>query len=137
MFRQFPKCLNLALIPLNCDVPTRHTMGCEARVSHCYWDSLTFSFSVLTPVPVFSFICTISIITKILFTYTFYTPPSGIHYVLYTYTRVPLLILLQNYTYKIRDCGKCGEHLSLRWHALLMWNALSSILVFFFCTYTD
>ena len=31
----------------------------------------------------------------------------------------------------------CGEHLSLSWPALLMWDVLSSILVFYFCTYTD
>ena len=32
---------------------------------------------------------------------------------------------------------QCGEHLSLSWPALLMWDVLSSILVFYFCTYMD
>ena len=32
---------------------------------------------------------------------------------------------------------QCGEHLSLSWPALLMWDVLSSIFVFCFCTYTD
>ena len=32
---------------------------------------------------------------------------------------------------------QCGEHLSLSWPALLMWDVLSSILVFCFCTCTD
>ena len=32
---------------------------------------------------------------------------------------------------------QCGEHLSLSLPALLMWDILSSILIFCFCTYTD
>ena len=46
--------------------PTRHPMGCQARVSRFKTDcdSLTFFFSELTHVPVFSFIRTISVITK-------------------------------------------------------------------------
>ena len=38
-------------------------------------------------------------------------------------------------TYNIRDFGsRSGEHLSLKWPALLMWDVLFSILVFCFCT---
>ena len=70
---------------------SRHPMGCQAGVSPFVidWDSLTFSFSELTP----AFICTIYVITKIIyihkrtttgvvsidnknsFTYTLYIPP--------------------------------------------------------------
>ena len=50
------------------------------------WDSLTFSFSKLTLVPIFSFICTISIITKIILHIHYTYHHSGIHYILYTYT---------------------------------------------------
>ena len=54
--------------------PTRHPKWMSSGVTtlrDCDWDSLTFSFSELTP----AFIYTISIITKILFTYTLYIPP--------------------------------------------------------------
>ena len=107
------------------------------------WDSLTFSFSELTPVHVFSFICTTSVIIKKFFLYIHYTyHHSGIYYILYTYTRVPLLVLLQFHYYKTTHIKseiteQCGEHLYLRWPVLLMWDVLSSILVFCFCTYTD
>ena len=161
MFRQFQKRLHLysatnlcwyhipssprltytyALIPLNCDAPNpAPKLGVDrgCHTFNCDWDSLTFSLSELTP----AFICTISIITKILlFIYTYHH--SGIHYILYTYTRVPLLLLLQFHYYKTihiksEIAEQCGEHLSLRWHVLLMWDVLSSILVFCFCTYTD
>ena len=62
--------------------------------------------------------------------------------IFYTYTRVPLLVLLQFHYYKTIHIKSeitkyCGEHLSLRWPVLLMWDVLSSILVFCFCTYTD
>ena len=102
------------------------------------YDSLTFSFSELTP----AFICTNSVIKKFFFAYIHYTyHHSGIHYILYPYTRVPLLVLLQFTITKLyiksEIAEQCGEHLSLRWPALLMWNVLSSILVFCFCTYTD
>ena len=126
--------------------PTRHPMfgverGCHPSTDR---DSLTFSFSELTSIPVFSFICTIFVITKISFFlhihYTYHH--SGIHYILYTYTRVPLLVLLIFHYYKTihiksEIAEQCGEHLSLRWPVLLMWDVLSSILVFCFCTYTD
>ena len=46
--------------------------------------------------------------------------------------------LWKNYTYKIRDFGSsAGEHLSLKWPALLMWDVLFSIIVFCFSTYMD
>ena len=62
--------------------------------------------------------------------------------IFYTYNRVPLLVLLQFHYYKTihiksEIAEQCDEHLSLRWPVLLMWNVLSSILVFCFCTYTD
>ena len=68
---------------------TRHPMWMlsgDVTLRDC--DSLTFSFSELSLV--FSFICTIFVIIKIFlfFTYTLYIP-------LYTYTRIPLLVLLQ------------------------------------------
>ena len=36
-----------------------------------------------------------------------------------------------------RSRKQCGEHLSLSWPALLMWDVLSSCLDFCFNTYTD
>ena len=52
--------------------PTRHPMGVSSEgVTLRDWDSLTFSFLELTP----AFICTISVITKILFTFILYIPP--------------------------------------------------------------
>ena len=78
--------------------PTRHPMGCQAGVSYFVidCDSLTFSFSELTP----AFICTIYVITKF-FLHIHYTyHHNDIHYILYTYTRVPLLVLLQFHYYK-------------------------------------
>ena len=125
--------------------PTRHLMGCRARVSRFVtvydYDSLTFSFSEMTP----AFICTISVIIKILLNIHIYIIHTTIvaFIIFYTHILESLYLyyynsLLQNYTYKIRDFGSsAGEHLSLKWPALLMWDVLFSILVFYFCTYTD
>ena len=133
-----------------CTIPyvtplTRHpkcmsSEGVTLRDYDC--DSLTFSFTELTPVPVSQSYAQISIINKFFLHIHYIYHHSGIHYILYTYTRVSLLILLQFHYYKtihIKSdiAEQCGEHLSLRWFALLMWNFLSSILVFCFCTYTD
>ena len=147
------------------------------------WDSLTFSFSELTPVPVFSFICTIYVITKIFYIYIIHTTIvafiifythilESLYLYYYNFTITKLYIYLSNenqrlrnsavstyhrsgihvlyieshyfsiyktYTYsKIQRLRKqCGEHLSLSWPALLMWDVMSSILVFCFCTYMD
>ena len=101
-----------------------------------YWDSHC---------PVLSQSCTctcsiqtISVITKIIYIYQKNYHRSGVHNNLYTYTESHLLRHVQFLLQNIRDCGSSvGEHLSLRWPALLMWDVLSSILVFRFCTYTD
>ena len=158
MFRQFQKRLNLcfdtnlcwyhipssprltytyALIPLNCDAPNPAPDGgmSSGGVTLRDCDYLTFSFSELT----LAFIRTISVITKILFTYTLYIPPSwhslySIHLYLIPFTCTITISLLH---IKSEIAEQCGEHLSLRWPVLLMWNVLSSILVFCFCTYTD
>ena len=82
---------------------------------------------------------TISVITKIICTYTKELPsewcPSQfihIYKVSFTYT------FKMTYYKNIRDCeSSAGEHLSLSWPALLMWNVLSFSIVFCFCTYTD
>ena len=78
--------------------PTRHPKWVSSRgatLRDCDSYCLTFSFSELTP----AFICIISVITKIfLFTYSHYTyHHSGIHYILYSYTRV-LYLYYYNFT---------------------------------------
>ena len=121
--------------------PNRHpkwvsSEGVTLHDCDCY--SLTFSFSELAS----AFICTISVITK-KFLYIYIIHITIVTFIiLYTYNRVPLLLLLQLHYYKTihiksEITEQCGEHLSLRWPALLMWDVLSSILVFCFCTYTD
>ena len=82
---------------------------------------------------------TISIITKIIFIYKRTT--TGV-VSLNIYIHILSLIYLYMYiffsnTKHQRSWKQCGEHLSLSWPALLMWDVLSSILVFCFCTYTD
>ena len=61
------------LAPNGCVTPpTRHPMGVSSKgVTLRDWDSLTFSFLELT----LTFICIISVITKILFTFILYIPP--------------------------------------------------------------
>ena len=144
----------------NVTPPTRHPKWVSSggvTLRDCLWDSLTFSFSELTP----AFICTNSVITKIIFihkrtttevvsivnknsfTYIHIHTTIVTFIIFYTHILESLYLyyynsLLQNYTYKIRDFGSsASEHLSLKWPALLMWDVLSSILVFWFCTYTD
>ena len=81
---------------------------------------------------------TIYVITKIIYIYQKDYHRSGVHKSLYTYTESHLLIHVQFLLQNLRDCGSsAGEHLSLSRPALLMWNVLSSSLVFCFCTYTD
>ena len=71
----------------SCDAPNPTPEGVSSEgVTFRDCDSLTFSFSELTPVPVFSVICTISIITKILLHIHYTYHHSGVHYILYTYT---------------------------------------------------
>ena len=124
--------------------PTRHPkwMSSGGVMLHDRdWDSLTFSFSSFradTCIHMHN-LCNnknsfyIYIIhTTIVAFIIFYTHILESLYLYYYNT------LLQNYTYKIRDFGSsAGEHLSLKWPALLMWDVLFSILVFCFCTYTD
>ena len=83
---------------------------------------------------------TISVITKIICTYTKQLPPEWcpkksihIYRVPFTFTNTyTCTFLIQNF----RDCGSSAdEHLSLIRPALLMWNVLSFSLLF--CTYTD
>ena len=90
-------------------------------------------FLRVVPVPVS--IQTISVITKIIYIYQKNYHRSGVHKNLYTYTES---IFLYMYNFYIRDLRKQRwEHLSLSRPALLMWNVMSSILVFCCCTYTD
>ena len=84
---------------------------------------------------------TISVITKIIYIYKRTT--TGV-VSLQIYTHILSLIYLYKHLYLYMSNTKhqrlrkqCGEHLSLSWPALLMWDVLSSIFVFFFCTYTD
>ena len=82
---------------------------------------------------------TISVITKIILIYKKNYHQSGVHQNLYTYTESHLLIhvhFFSNIKHQ-RSRKQCGEHLSPSWPALLMWDVLSFILVFCFCTYTD
>ena len=82
---------------------------------------------------------TISVITKIIFIYKKNYHQSGVHQNLYTYTESHLLIHVYFFsnTKHQRSRKQCAEHLSLTWPALLMWDVLSSILVFCFCNYKD
>ena len=83
-----------------------------------------------------SSIQTISVITKIILHIQKNYHRSGVHQNLYTYTESHLLIHVQFLLQNFRDCGSsAGEHLSLSRPALLMWNVMSSSLLF--GTYTD
>ena len=83
-----------------------------------------------------SSIQTISVITKIILHIQKNYHRSGVHQNLYTYTESHLLIHVQFLLQNCRDCGSsAGEDLSLSRPALLMWNVLSSSLLF--GTYTD
>ena len=93
---------------------------------------LFFLRAILVPVG----IQTISVITKNIYIYQKNYHRSGVHKNLYTYTESHLLIHVQFILQNIRDCGsKAGEHLSLSRPTLLMWNVLSSSLLF--GTYKD
>ena len=99
------------------------------------------SFLEMTPVPVFSFICTISVITKIIYIYK-RTTTRVVSLQIYTHILSPIYLYKHLYLYMSntkhqRLRKQCGEHLFLSWPALLMWDVMSSILVFCFCTYMD
>ena len=92
-----------------------------------YWDSLPFFFfrAELEPVG----IQRISVIKKIIYIHK-RTTTEVVSIKIYTYILSP--IYLYKYLYKyisntnIRDRRNSdGEHLSLRWPVLLMWNVLS------------
>ena len=126
--------------------PTRHPMwvssgGVTLRDCDRDWDSLTFSFSSFradTCIHMHN-LCN----NKNLSFYIYIIHTTIVAFIiLCTHTRIPLLVLLQFHYYitihiKSEITEQCGEHLSLRWPALLMWNVMSSILVFCSCTYTD
>ena len=85
---------------------------------------------------------TISIITKkIIYIYKI-TTTGVVSLNIYIHILSPIYldmyIFFSNTTYQ-RSRKQCGEHLSLSWPALLMWDVMSSILVFcfLFSTYTD
>ena len=107
-----------------------------------YCDSLICSLSELTLVPVFLFIYTIFVITKN-HLHIYKRTTTGVVSIK-IYTHILSLIYLYKHLYLYMSNTKhhrlrkqCGEHLSLSWPALLMWDVLSSILVFCCCTYTD
>ena len=82
---------------LNCEAPNLAPNGVSSEgVTFRYWDSLTFAFSELTLVPVFSFICTISVITKILLHIHYKYHRSGIHVL---YTESHYFSIYKTYTY--------------------------------------
>ena len=105
-----------------------------------YWDSLICSLSELTLVPIFLFIYTISVITKNHLHIYKRTTIGVVSIKIYTHILSPiyLYIYISNTNHQ-RLQKQCSEHLSLNWPALLMWEVLSSILVFcfLFSTYTD
>ena len=101
--------------------------------------SLTYSYIRAELVPVG--IQLISVITKIIYIYK-RTTTGVVSIKIYTHILSPIYLYKHLYLYMSnkkhqRLRKQCGEHLSLSWPALLMWDVLSSILVFFFCTYTD
>ena len=74
------KCVVVVKVMCQCVTPpTRHSKWMSSEgvtLRDCDCDSLTFSLSDQTPVPVFSSIRIISVITKIfLYIYTLYIPP--------------------------------------------------------------
>ena len=82
---------------------------------------------------------TISVITKIIFIYK-RTTTGVVSLNIYIHILSPIYLYMYIFfsnTKHQRLRKWCSEHLSLSWPALLMWDVLSSILVFCFCTYTD
>ena len=106
-------------------------------ILYCTGTLIDLFFLRAIPVPIGA--QTISVITKIICTYTKELPPEWCPSQFIHIYKVPFTYTFKIFYYKnIRDCGSsAGEHLSLSRPALLMWNVLSSILVFSFCTYTD
>ena len=103
-------------------------------ILYCTGTLIDLFFLRVVPVPVD--IQTISEITKIIYINQKNYHRSGVHKNLYTYTESHLLTHVQFLLQNFRDCrSSAGEHLSLSRPALLMWNVLSSSLLF--GTYTD
>ena len=122
--------------PIRLDWRIRTVSEMRHYIPYC-WDSFDMFFPRAELVLVV--IQTISVITKIIFIYK--RTSTGV-VSLYIYIQILSPIYLYMYiffsnTKHQRSRKQCGEHLSLSWPALLMWDVLSSILVFCFCTYTD
>ena len=84
---------------LHCDAPNPTPEGVSSEgVTLQDWDSLTFSFSEMTPVPVFSLICTISVITKIFYIYIIHT--TIVAFIIF-YTHILESLYLSNYNFTI------------------------------------
>ena len=148
MFRLFQKRLNLCsdttklsrpdpsltrLVDPNRS-PGRETNYTIYYILYCTVTLIDLFFLRVVPVPVG--IQTIYVITKIILHIQKNYHRSGVHHNLYTYTESHLLIHVQFLLQNIRDCGSsAGEHLSPSRPSLLMWNVLSSSLLF--GTYTD
>ena len=114
--------------------PGRETIYTIYYILYCTGTLIDLFFLRVVPIPLG--IQTISVITKIILHIQKNYHRSDVHHNLYTYTESHLLIHVQFLLQNIRDCGSnAGEHLSLSRTSLLMWNVLSSSLLF--GTYTD
>ena len=82
---------------LICHAPNPAPDGVSSEgVTLLDWDSLTFAFSELTPVPVFSFIYTIFVIKKFILHIHYKYHRSGIHVL---YTESHYFSIYKTYTY--------------------------------------
>ena len=82
---------------------------------------------------------TISVITKIILIYK-RTTTGVVPFNIYIHILSPIYLYMYIFLFNTkhqRSRKQCGERLSLSWPALLMWDVLSSILVFCSYTYTD
>ena len=123
-------------------IPVRPNGGSEPKSGARYYlyyilyTETLIDLFFLRAVPIPVDIQTIFVITKIILHIQKNYHRSGVHHNLYTYTKSHLLIHVQFLLQNIRDCGSsAGEHLSLKWPVLLMWDVLFSSLLF--GTYTD
>ena len=121
------------------DTPVTPLLRTESGVRHYILGLIDLFFLRAELVPVV--IQTISIITKIIYIYK-RTTTGVVSLQFYTHILSPIYLYKHLYLYmsntKYQRLQKqCGEHLSLSWLTLLMWDVLSSILVFCFCNYTD
>ena len=119
--------------------PTRLADPNRVRVRDCILLGLIDLFFLRAElVPVV--LQTISVITKIIFIYK-RTTTRVVSINIYIHILSPIYFYMYIFffsnTKHQRSQKQCGEHLSLSWPALLMWDVLSSILVFCFCTYMD